>query len=410
MTNIQKLLKEASIAALITFILSLPILGTSMVFVDSALKIEWHILPALILAVSIFIARITFAVLKKFIPTHQTNKVVNPLSQKSQNILLIILLALALLFPFFANRSGMSIGTLSLIYIVLALGLNVIVGFAGLLVLGYAAFYAIGAYTFAILNQFYGWSFWACFPLSGIVAAFAGFLLGFPVLRLRGDYLAIVTLGFGQIILKVLENSDKITGGPDGITAIDKPSFFGLIMARTASEGSTTFSQFFNISFQNEQRLYWVYLIALGLVIFTWWFTLRLQKLPLGRAWEALREDEIACRSLGLNPTMIKLSAFTISSFFAGLAGALFATHQGSITPSSFTFLESAIILAIVVLGGMGSSLGIIIAAIFVTVLNNIQFLSEYRMLIFGAGLIIMMLWRPQGILPAERPILKLLK
>ena len=232
-----------------------------------------------------------------------------------------------------------------------------------------------------------------------------GFVLGFPVLRLRGDYLAIVTLGFGEIIRLLLVNLTSWTGGPDGISGIPKPSVLGMEMARNPSvEGGTTFHQMLGLEFNSLHMVIFLYLMALTLAVLTLWISSRLIRMPIGRAWEALREDEIACRSLGLNPMKIKLSAFTLGAMFAGFGGAFFAARQGIVNPESFTFIESALILAIVVLGGMGSQLGVIIAAILITVLPELaREFSEYRMLIFGLVMILMMVWRPQGLLPMKR-------
>jgi branched-chain amino acid transport system permease protein len=296
--------------------------------------------------------------------------------------------------------------TLALIYVVLGLGLNIVVGFAGLLDLGYVAFYAFGAYTYALLNQYFGLSFWVCLPLAAAGSAFLGCMLGFPVLRLRGDYLAIVTLGFGEIIRLLLNNLTSLTGGPDGVSAIPKPSVFGIEMARNPSiEGGVTFHQLLGLDYQGGHMVIFLYFLGLLLVTFTYFVTSRLIRMPMGRAWEALRDDEIACRSLGISPTKVKLSAFTLGAAFAGMAGSFFAARQGLVTPESFTFMESALILAIVVLGGMGSQAGVILAAIALTVLPEIaRSFADYRMLFFGLVMVLMMMWRPQGLIPARRP------
>ena len=319
-------------------------------------------------------------------------------------LMLLVLLA-AVIWPFFSGRNAVDIATLALIYVMLGLGLNIVVGFAGLLDLGFVGFYAVGAYTYALLYHWAGWSFWEALPLTGAMSALFGFVLGFPVLRLRGDYLAIVTLGFGEIIRLLLVNLVDFTGGPDGISGLAKPSVFGLEMARTPSvEGGTTFHQFFGLEFNSLHMVIFLYLMALVLALVTLWISNRLIRMPIGRAWEALREDEVACKSLGLNPMKIKLSAFTLGAMFAGFGGAFFAARQGIVSPESFSFIESALILAIVVLGGMGSQLGVIIAAILITVLPELaREFSEYRMLIFGLVMILMMIWRPQGLFPMKR-------
>ncbi len=315
-----------------------------------------------------------------------------------------------LVWPFMASRGSVDLATLTLIYIMLGLGLNIVVGLAGLLDLGFVAFYAVGAYTYALLSQYFGMSFWACLPISAGLAALFGFLLGFPVLRLRGDYLAIVTLGFGEMIRILLNNWTSVTGGPSGISGIDKPTLFGLEFNRRASEESaTTFHDYFNMDYSSSYKVIFLYLIAVLLVAFLIYVINRLIRMPIGRAWEALREDEIACRSLGLNRTVIKLSAFTLGASTAGFAGCFFAARQGFISPESFIFIESAIILAIVVLGGMGSQVGVILAAIVMTILPEVaREFSEYRMLLFGLLMVVMMRWRPQGLVPTKRPILEL--
>ncbi|WP_122580516.1 high-affinity branched-chain amino acid ABC transporter permease LivM [Pseudomonas viridiflava] len=322
---------------------------------------------------------------------------------------LAALIVLAFVWPFFGSRGAVDIATLILIYVMLGLGLNIVVGLAGLLDLGYVGFYAVGAYGYALLSHYFGLSFWECLPLAGLLAALFGFLLGFPVLRLRGDYLAIVTLGFGEIIRIFLRNLTDITGGPNGISNIEKPTLFGLSFERRAAEGAQTFHQYFGLDYNPISKVIFLYLIALLLALAALFVINRLLRMPIGRAWEALREDEIACRALGLNPTVIKLSAFTLGAAFAGFAGSFFAARQGLVTPESFTFIESAIILAIVVLGGMGSQLGVILAAIVMILLPELmREFSDYRMLMFGALMVLMMIWRPQGFLPMQRPVMKL--
>ncbi len=322
-----------------------------------------------------------------------------------RNALILAALLIAVSWPFFAGRNAVDIATLAMIYVMLGLGLNIVVGFAGLLDLGFVGFYAVGAYTYALLFHWAGWSFWEALPLAGAASALFGFLLGFPVLRLRGDYLAIVTLGFGEIIRLLLINLTSFTGGPDGISGIPKPTVLGLEMARSPStEGGTTFHQMLGLDFSTGHMVIFLYLMALLLALVTLLVSNRLVRMPIGRSWEALREDEIACRSLGLNPMKIKLSAFTLGAMFAGFGGAFFAARQGIVNPESFTFIESALILSIVVLGGMGSQLGVIIAAIVLTVLPEMaREFSEYRMLIFGLVMVLMMVWRPQGLLPMTR-------
>jgi branched-chain amino acid transport system permease protein len=303
----------------------------------------------------------------------------------------------------------LDVGIMVLTYIMLGWGLNIVVGLAGLLDLGYVAFYAVGAYSFALLSTTFGWTFWICLPLAGIFAAFFGILLGFPVLRLRGDYLAIVTLGFGEIIRIILLNWYDLTGGPDGIGGISRPSFFGLPFTNNLKEGENSFHTFFNLEYSTAHKLIFLYYLILILALITNFFTLRIRKLPVGRAWEALREDEIACKSLGVNPTNTKLTAFAIGAMFGGFAGAFFATKQTFVSPESFTFIESAIIVAIVVLGGMGSQTGVVLAAIFLIGFTEIfRELEQFRMIAFGLAMVLIMLFKPKGILSNREPTIKL--
>lgn len=334
-----------------------------------------------------------------------------------KRILLVIALALPflviMLFPQ-RDRQLIDIAILIMTYIMLGWGLNIVVGLAGLLDLGYVAFYAVGAYSFALLAQYLDFGFWMALPLAGIFAAIWGVILGFPVLRLRGDYLAIVTLAFGEIIRVVLLNWSDFTGGPNGISNIPRPTLFGIEFDR----GEGGFADLFGLDYDSIQRFIFLYYIILALALLTHFMTMRMRRLPLGRAWEALREDEIACRSLGMNTTNTKLSAFSIGAMFGGFAGAFFATRQGFISPESFTFIESAIILAIVVLGGLGSQIGVVIASVVmiggIELLRNLGFLTvifgnefdptQYRMLIFGLAMVVIMVWKPRGLISTRDP------
>jgi branched-chain amino acid transport system permease protein len=321
----------------------------------------------------------------------------------------LAIFAVALPLLPFADRRLVDLATLVVAYVVLGWGLNIVVGLAGLLDLGYVAFYAVGAYSFALLSLDFGLSFWECLPLAGALAASFGLLLGFPVLRLRGDYLAIVTLGFGEMIRIVLINWVPVTHGPNGISGIPRPTFFGLPFTANPPEGTAAFHQFFGIGYSPMQRVIFLYYVVLGLAFLTNLFILRIRRLPTGRAWEALREDEIACRSLGIDPTNIKLSAFALGAMFGGLSGAVFAARQNFISPESFTFIESAIILAIVVLGGMGSQIGVVAAAVLlIGVPEWFRELQEYRMLAFGGAMVLIMAWRPQGLLANREPTIRL--
>ena len=339
----------------------------------------------------------------------------------------IALIVAAILFPIVALvlektlhlglplRYLLDLAIVVLTYVMLASGLNIVVGLAGLLDLGYVAFYAVGAYSFALLATNFGWGFWMCLPFAGLLAAMWGCAVGLPVLRLRGDYLAIVTLAFAEIVRIVLLNWTELTNGPNGISGIPDPTLFGLAFT---PRGDVTFSDYFGIRYEPMQGIMFLYYVILALALLTIVVTMRLRRLPVGRAWEAMREDEIACRSLGINTTITKLSAFSTGAMFGGFAGAFFATRQGFISPESFTFIESATILAIVVLGGLGSQLGVALASI--ALIGGFEALRHthglkvifgpdfdpalYRMLLFGLAMVVIMLWRPRGIVSSRTP------
>ena len=319
------------------------------------------------------------------------------------------MLAVALVLPFVPGigRYELDLGIVVVTYVMLGWGLNIVVGLAGLLDLGYVAFYAVGAYSYALLAQYFGFSFWLCLPLAGILAAFWGVLLGFPVLRLRGDYLAIVTLAFGEIIRIVLLNWVSLTGGPNGVSGIPRPTFFGLPFNMSGDPDS--FAGFFGIEPDPIHRVVFLYYLILALALLTNWVSIRIRRQPIGRAWEALREDEIACRALGISVRNTKLTAFALGAGFGGVAGAFFATRQGFISPESFTFIESAIILAIVVLGGMGSQVGVAVAAlVMIGGFELFRDLEEWRMLVFGAAMVVIMVLRPRGLVGSRTPSIAL--
>jgi branched-chain amino acid transport system permease protein len=325
-----------------------------------------------------------------------------------------MLVVLAVGFGPAANRWIDNFGIQILIYMMLGWGLNIVVGLAGLLDLGYVAFYAVGAYSYALLAKTFGLSFWILLPLAGTLASFWGILLGFPVLRLRGDYLAIVTLAFGEIIRLILINWVPVTNGYAGIISIPRPTFFGIPF----NADDNGFAAVFGLEYSPVYRVAFLYYVIVALALITCFFNLRLRRLPIGRAWEALREDEIACRSLGINTTNTKLTAFAMGAMFAGFAGSFFAARQGFISPESFTFLESATILSIVVLGGMGSQVGVAIAAVVMIggteIMRRLDFLkqifgptfdpTQYRMLLFGLAMVAIMRWRPRGLIATRVP------
>jgi branched-chain amino acid transport system permease protein len=296
-------------------------------------------------------------------------------------------MVLIVAFPFMFSMYQTNIMITALIYVVVGLGLNIVVGLAGLLDLGYVAFYAVGAYSYALLNYHFGVSFWVALPLGALVGCVFGVLLGFPVLRLRGDYLAIVTLGFGEIIRLVLENWNAFSFGPSGIANIPRPGIPG-----------------FSMSLSQSTRF--IYFLMLALTLFTVFVVRRLQDSRIGRAWIALREDEVACQAMGIDKTRTKLSAFALGATWAGMGGVVFAAKSTFINPISFTIWESIIILCVVVLGGMGSILGVILGALILILLPEyLRAFSEYRMLIFGVMLVLMMLFRPGGIVSDVRRI-----
>ncbi|RJQ75587.1 MAG: branched-chain amino acid ABC transporter permease [Desulfobacteraceae bacterium] len=296
-------------------------------------------------------------------------------------LMAIFFLSIPLLFSW----HKMTIMTNALIYAVIALGLNIVVGLAGLLDLGYVAFFAVGAYSYALLNYHFGIGFWMALPIGGALGTFFGILLGFPVLRLRGDYLAIVTLGFGEIIRLVLENWNEFSFGPSGIDNIPPPGLFGLDLTL-------------------KQTHVFIYYLMVALTLFTIAVVRRLKDSRMGRAWIALREDEVACQAMGIDKTRTKLSAFALGATWAGMGGVVFAAKQKFINPYSFTIWESILILCIVVLGGMGSIAGVVIAAILLIILpESLKVFSDYRWLVFGAVLVMMMIFRPGGIVSDTR-------
>ncbi len=374
----KNLVKDSLFMGLISLALFGPIVGLKTSSKGQGLFVTPHVGIVILLVAACIIGRFLIGLNslrkeKSQIGNRLMLKISNYMDNKGKHFAITAIL-FAIVFPFlpFTDRYVLDVSIMILTYIMLGWGLNIVVGLAGLLDLGYVAFYAVGAYSYALIATTFGWSFWICLPLAGIFAAFFGILLGFPVLRLRGDYLAIVTLGFGEIIRIILLNWYEVTNGPDGITGIPRPSFFGLPFKKFPDEGEASFHTFFNLEYSTMHRIIFLYYLILILALITNYFTLKIRKLPVGRAWEALREDEIACKSLGVNPTNTKLTAFAIGATFGGFAGSFFATRQAFISPESFTFIESAIIVAIVVLGGMGSQTGVVLASIFLIGITEI--------------------------------------
>jgi branched-chain amino acid transport system permease protein len=413
-SRLAPLVKEGLLAAGVAFVLLAPLLGMRTTSGSGGMTLTFQFRYVLLACAVVFGGRILIGLLRGSgvsAPVGRFFGAMGALVGRQAALLGVAGLVFAFVLPFlpFANRYVVDVATTVLIYVMLGWGLNIVVGLAGLLDLGYVAFYAVGAYSYALFAQTFGLGFWTCLPIAGLLAASFGMMLGFPVLRLRGDYLAIVTLGFGEIIRIVLLNWQHVTGGPNGVSNIPRPTFFGLAFDRSPPEGEVAFHQFFNIDFSSQHRITFLYFLILCLALFTNFVVLRLRRLPIGRAWEALREDEIACKALGINPTHTKLTAFSLGAMFGGFAGSFFATRQGFISPESFTFIESAIILAIVVLGGMGSQVGVVLAATVLVVLPELaREFEQYRMLLFGAAMVAIMVWRPGGLLGGRDPTIRL--
>ena len=414
----QTSIKDSLFTGLIALALFGPIVGLRTVAKNEVLEVhpKWFVVLIIVIvcAVGRFLTNLYVynRDQKTGIQSSIGKSISNFLDTKGYQIALTAII-FSVIFPFlpFTDRYLMDIAIMMLTYIMLGWGLNIVIGLAGLLDLGYVAFYAVGAYSYALFAIHFGWSFWICLPIAGIFAAMFGVLLGFPVLRLRGDYLAIVTLAFGEMIRILLLNWYQLTKGPDGLTGIPRPSFFGLPFKSFPDEGEQTFHTFFGIEYDPMQRIIFLYYLILVLALITNLFTIKIRRLPIGRAWEALREDEIACKSLGVNPRNTKLTAFAIGAMFGGFAGSFFATRQAFISPESFTFIESAIIVAIVVLGGMGSQTGVVLATVFLIGLIEVfRDFESYRMIAFGGAMVLIMIFRPRGILATRRPTITLEK
>ncbi len=423
--------RDAAIAGLVTLGMMLPLIGFRTVQnINNELVLETR--PGLLLTMILIVVAGSLVISLVIRPWRQRKAAAHVAGESVQRAhvratiakyLTPFAIGFVLVYPIlsivFAGWQGSvkwvdNFGIQVLIYVMLGWGLNIVVGLAGLLDLGYVAFYAVGAYSYALLAKEFGLSFWILLPLAGCLSAFWGILLGFPVLRLRGDYLAIVTLAFGEIIRLVLINWVSFTNGYAGISGIPRPTFFGIPF----NANDDGFAAVFGLEFTPMYRTLFLYYVIVGLALLTAFVTLRLRKLPVGRAWEALREDEIACRSLGVNTTNTKLTAFAMGAMFAGFAGSFFAARQGFISPESFTFMESAMIVAIVVLGGMGSMIGVAIAAVAMIggteIMRDMDFLkqifgnsfdpTQYRMLLFGLAMVLIMIWKPRGLISTREP------
>ncbi|MDJ0781262.1 MAG: branched-chain amino acid ABC transporter permease [Desulfosarcinaceae bacterium] len=393
MLNVQEL-KKSVLTAIWFMFLTFPIMVIKVNTINQT--VEWHWLRMLYVGVGAFALSFVWRYLikRKEAGTRKEVEEGEGRVLLTQRLLqeprlfrpIVALLALFLLiFPFVFSMYQTNIMTTALIYVVVGLGLNIVVGLAGLLDLGYVAFYAVGAYSYALLNLHFGLGFWTVLPIGAGLAFICGIILGFPVLRLRGDYLAIVTLGFGEIIRLVLENWNAFSKGPSGIANIPRPGLFGLDLSL------------------HQSHIY-IYYLMIAMAIFTIFAVKRLQNSRIGRAWIALREDEIACQAMGIDKTRTKLSAFALGATWAGMGGVMFAAKTTFINPASFTIWESIIILCVVVLGGMGSIVGVACgAAILILLPEYLRAFSEYRMLIFGVVLVMMMVFRPGGFISEVR-------
>jgi len=387
-------IKKSALASLWFMFLTFPIMVIRVNTVEN--EIEWRWTNLLFIGIGSFILSFVwrYMIKRKEMGAKEADESTDikvSLGQRLQEDRRIYMPALvfisicAIAFPFVFSMYQTNIMITALMYVILGLGLNIVVGLAGLLDLGYVAFYAVGAYSYALLNYHWGLGFWTVLPIGAALGALTGIILGFPVLRLRGDYLAIVTLGFGEIIRLILENWNAFSFGPSGIANIPRPGLFGIELSL-------------------HQNIIYLYFLMIALTIFTIFVVNRLQASRIGRAWIALREDEIACQAMGVDKTKTKLTAFALGATWAGMGGVVFAAKTTFINPASFTIWESIIILCVVVLGGMGSIIGVIFGAGFLILLPEyLRAVSEYRMLVFGAVLVTMMVFRPGGLISTSR-------
>jgi branched-chain amino acid transport system permease protein len=327
-------------------------------------------------------------------PLKNTRGSVAGLVATTPNWLLVAIgLAALVIFPHMFGRYAVDVAINVMVYICLGLGLNIVIGLCGLLDLGYIAFYGVGAYTYALLSSIYGIPFWLCLPVAAVLASIAGCIIGYPTLRMRGDYLAIVTLGFGEIVRIILNNWMSLTNGPNGVLGINPPGIWWF-----------DFTNGLTLEHIWLRKLDLLYYVILGLAIFTIICVYRLNYSRVGRAWEAIREDETAAELMGVNTFLYKLLAYAMGAVFGGLAGAFFAARMRFVSPESFTFLESAIVLSMVVLGGMGSIPGVILGAAALIILPEVfREFELYRMLAFGGAMTLMMVFKPRGLWPAKR-------
>jgi branched-chain amino acid transport system permease protein len=395
--EIKAIIKYYVIALFLFFILLWPLLGIKA---DGTLEFAKTLTIWFYVFLASFICLCVYILNKKKVfdwalrPISSAKKTIYNYTSKMPKWLSFLLLAcFAFLFPFFTDRYVQDIAINVLIYVCLGLGLNIVIGLAGMLDLGYIAFYGVGAYSYALLNVYYGLSFWMSLPIAAVFAGISGCIVGYPTLRMRGDYLAIVTLGFGEIIRIILNNWMQLTNGPNGILGIKAP---GIYLPNVAKN--------FSIEYFYLTKLSYLYYVALLLAIITVVAVYRLNNSRIGRAWESIREDETAAEMMGVNTFILKLMAYAMGAVFGGIAGAFFAARMRFVSPESFTFIESAMVLSMVVLGGMASIPGIILGVMALIVLPEVfREFELYRMLAFGAAMTIMMIFRPKGLIPSKR-------
>jgi branched-chain amino acid transport system permease protein len=388
--------KGLGLALGLFFLLLWPLLGIKEegLFFADTFAVWWRVAVPAVLCFALYLMRDTPAISGIRGAASRAGASASRLAAALPKPLVIALgLGAAVAYPFLTDRYAQDVAINVMVYVCLGLGLNVVVGLAGLLDLGYIAFYGVGAYTYALLSVHYHFSFWLCLPVSAAFAAVAGCVIGYPTLRMRGDYLAIVTLGFGEIVRIILNNWMSLTNGPNGIMGVDAPGLYW-----------PSFENGFSFEHIWLKKLTFLYFIILGLALFTIVAVARINNSRIGRALEAIREDETAAELMGVNTFLLKLLAYAMGAVFGGLAGTFFAARMRFVSPESFTFIESAMVLAMVVLGGMGSIPGVILGALALIALPEMfRGFELYRMLVFGGVMAGMMLFRPRGLMPAKR-------
>lgn len=405
---LQDILKSLKISLWFVFLLfPLTVMKVSVLSGVASVKFRWVMMP--IVAIVSFILAFVWNKAQEWNVSRSSrpdgfgfvarirNKASPVLNKKPVKVgSLLSIMLFIIVYPHLFGMYHTNIMITALIYVILALGLNIHVGLGGFLNLGYAAFFAVGAYTYGLLWKYAGpvfitaginpgWLFWIALPLAGIIATLFGILLSLPVLRLKGDYLAIITLAFGEIVRMFLQNSGDLTGGAAGISLIPRPWFFNQKLSPISAAT-------------------YIYYITVVLVIITIFVVRRIEDSRVGRALEAMRDDEIACEAMGIDLLKNKLITFALGAFWAGIAGVLLAAQTTFINPDSFTLWESIMILMAVVIGGTGSIPGAIAGALILKLLPEyFRALSQYRMLIYGVAMIVIIIFKPNGLFPRNR-------